>query len=201
MASAGGLLADSEHGIVRLFTPPFAATPREPGYIKAYPPGVRENGGQYSHAAAWYVLALARMGRGDDAWQVLSMMLPTSHSRSQEAADLYRVEPYVVAADIYGAGDKTGRGGWTWYTGSAGWFYRAAVEGILGITREGTNLRVAPALPDAWPGFEATCRVDGSEYRIVVRRTGMRSLSVDGKLVEDGLVPLSKTNCAVEVTL
>ena len=112
-------------------------TSKEPGYIKSYPPGVRENGGQYTHAATWFVIALAEMGRADEAWRCFSMLNPVNHALDEAAAERYRVEPYVVAADIYSAADKGGRGGWTWYTGSAGWLYRAAVEGILGIRKQG----------------------------------------------------------------
>ena len=126
-------LADPDAGLLRLFTPPFQNTPHDPGYIKGYPPGVRENGGQYTHAAAWVVHALGRMGRGTEALRMFDLINPISHSTDRASADRYRVEPYAVAADIYGEGDKAGRGGWTWYTGSAGWLYRAAVEGILGI--------------------------------------------------------------------
>ncbi len=121
--------------------------------------GVRENGGQYTHAATWVVLALAEMGRGDDAWKAFQLLNPVNHALSKGDADRYRVEPYVVAADVYGAGDLTGRGGWTWYTGSAGWLYRAAVEGILGLRRQGNRLFVRPALPSEWTGFEARSRL------------------------------------------
>lgn len=123
-------LVDDENRIIRLFTPRFAKSARDPGYIKSYPPGVGENGGQYTHAATWVVMALAEMDRGDDAWHCFDMLNPINHARDRDQADTYRVEPYVVAADIYGEGQLTGRGGWTWYTGSAGWLYRVAVEGI-----------------------------------------------------------------------
>jgi cyclic beta-1,2-glucan synthetase len=163
-------LVDPDARLVRLFTPPFENTPREPGYIKGYPPGVRENGGQYTHAATWVVYALARLGRADDAYRLFSMLNPITHSTDPDAAERYRVEPYVVAADVYSVGDKRGRGGWTWYTGSSGWMYRTAVEAILGITRRGDRLRVTPALPSDWPGYEARLRLDGGEFHIVVGR-------------------------------
>ncbi|WP_301457680.1 hypothetical protein [Pseudorhodobacter sp.] len=161
-------LVDDDADIVRLFTPPFADTPKEPGYIKGYPPGVRENGGQYTHAATWAVYALAMLGRGDDAKRCFDMLNPINHSLTHDAADHYRVEPYVAAADIYGADDKIGRGGWTWYTGSGGWLYRAAVEAILGIRRRDGRLFVTPMLPSNWPGFEATLLLEGKTFRIVV---------------------------------
>jgi len=168
-------LVDREAGLIRLFQPPFVGGAdgegRDPGYIQGYPPGVRENGGQYTHAAAWMVYALARMGRGADAHGLFDMINPISHAESPAEADRYRVEPYVVAADVYGIGDKRGRGGWTWYTGSAGWLYRAAVEGILGITLADGNLRVEPNIPPDWPGYEADIRLpDGRRYHIAVTR-------------------------------
>ncbi|WP_108483503.1 GH36-type glycosyl hydrolase domain-containing protein [Oceaniglobus ichthyenteri] len=160
-------LVDEDAQIVRLFTPPFANTEKEPGYIKGYPPGVRENGGQYTHAATWTVYALAMLGRGDDAKRCFDMLNPINHALTREAADLYRVEPYVAAADVYGADDKAGRGGWTWYTGSGGWLYRAGVEAILGIRRRGDRLFVAPALPSDWPGFKARLTLEGKTFDIV----------------------------------
>jgi cyclic beta-1,2-glucan synthetase len=170
MDSVAARLMDDKARIIRLFTPPFEHSTRDPGYIKGYPPGVRENGGQYTHAAIWTCYAFARMGRADDAYRAFSMLNPVNHALTREDAELYRVEPYVVAADIYGAADRTGRGGWTWYTGSAGWLYRAAVEAILGITKEGHKLRVTPALPSAWPGFTAVLHQAGKSFEISVTR-------------------------------
>ena len=166
------VLVDEKARLVRLFTPPFEHTPREPGYIKGYPPGVRENGGQYTHAATWVVYALAQLGRADDAYRLFSMLNPITHSADAAAAEQYRVEPYVVAADIYSVGEKRGRGGWTWYTGSSGWLYRAAVEAILGITRRGDRLHVRPVLPSDWPGYKAHLNLAGHHLEIDVRRDG-----------------------------
>ncbi|MDI7863164.1 protein ndvB [Rhizobiaceae bacterium n13] len=163
-------LVDEEAGIIRLFTPPFVETEQDPGYIKAYPPGVRENGGQYTHAATWVVQALAELGRGDDAWRCFQLLNPIHHASDKAAADLYRVEPYIVVADIYGADERTGRGGWSWYTGSAGWLYRVAVEGLLGIRRKGDRLFVTPVLPSSWDGFEADVAIGEASYRVVVTR-------------------------------
>lgn len=162
-------LVDRDAGIVKLFTPPFSDTPMEPGYIKGYPPGVRENGGQYTHASAWVVYALAMIGRGDDAKACFDMLNPVNHALSREAAQTYRVEPYVAAADIYAGAANIGRGGWTWYTGSAGWLYRAGVEAILGIRKRGDKLFVTPSLPGDWDGYTATLRIEGRSYRIVVK--------------------------------
>ncbi|MHB0950743.1 MAG: GH36-type glycosyl hydrolase domain-containing protein [Allorhizobium sp.] len=163
-------LVDDEAGIVRLFTPPFAKSAVDPGYIKAYPPGVRENGGQYTHAAIWLGIALAKQGRNADAWRCFKMLNPVNHALDPAAAERYRVEPYVVAADIYGGEAYLGRGGWTWYTGSAGWLYRFAIESILGITRKGDRLFVQPALPPEWNTFEADLTIDGKSYAIAVER-------------------------------
>ncbi len=184
------MLVDGELGIVRLFTPPFEHTDREPGYIKSYPPGVRENGGQYTHAAAWLVVALARLGKADEAYRMFSMLNPINRAADLEAATRYRVEPYVAAADVYSAGEQAGRGGWTWYTGSAGWLYRAGVEAILGIQREGEMLRLVPALPAAWTGFSAVLRIDQAVYRIEVRRGARAGITMNGKPSNDDVVRL-----------
>ncbi len=180
-------LVDEEAGIVRLFTPPFAKSPLDPGYIKAYPPGVRENGGQYTHAAIWLGLALAKAGRAADAWRCFEILNPVNHARNADAAERYRVEPYVVAADVYGGDAYPGRGGWTWYTGSAGWLYRFAVEGLLGISRKGSLLFVQPALPPEWNTFEAMVTIDGTTYEIAVERSGDAAfaVTVNGKKVTD----------------
>ncbi|KQO73803.1 glucoamylase family protein [Rhizobium sp. Leaf262] len=177
-------LVDEKAGIIRLFTPPFKRSPQNPGYIKAYPPGVRENGGQYTHAATWVVLALAKLGRNEDAWKCFSLLNPVNHALDRPSSETYRVEPYVVTADVYGEGAYAGRGGWSWYTGSAGWLYRAAVEGILGITRIGGTLHIAPSLPEAWDGFSAKITLDGKIREVAVKRTAGTpdiEVSLDGK--------------------
>ena len=180
MEKALELLADDELKIVKLFTPPFSKTDKNPGYIKSYPPGVRENGGQYTHAATWFVIALAEMGRPDDAYRCLSMLNPVNHALDAAAAEHYRVEPYVVAADIYAGEGKGGRGGWTWYTGSAGWLYRAAVEAILGISQRGKRIEFAPKLPSHWPGYSATLKIAGAECRVqVVRAKGVKTVALE----------------------
>ena len=194
MDSAMKRLVDDELKIVRLFTPPFAKTEKEPGYIKSYPAGVRENGGQYTHAATWFVIALADMGRVDDAWRCFQMLNPVNHALDADAAELYRVEPYVVAADIYSEGNKGGRGGWTWYTGSAGWLYRAAIEGILGIRKEGDRLRIEPRLPSHWDGFAAAVNLAGAIYKIQVKRasgTRTTALEVNGRKIKGSTIELS----------
>lgn len=163
-------LVDDSEGLIRLFTPPFSKVEQDPGYIKSYPPGVRENGGQYTHAATWVVLALAKSGRSDDAWKCFSMLNPVNHARDQASAELYRTEPYVVAADVYGANSYSGRGGWTWYTGSAGWLYRAAVEGILGICLKDGKLSVSPSLPSGWESYSAQIELHGEIHKIEVTK-------------------------------
>lgn len=171
-------LLDKEGGLIRLFWPPFDKTQEEPGYIKGYPPGVRENGGQYTHGAIWSILALAALGENDKAYDVFSMINPITHGATPE---VYRVEPYAIAADIYSVEERRGRGGWTWYTGSAGWFYRAAVEGILGIRREGNRLFITPALPSDWNGYEATYMYEKATYHIVIKRGAKASVTLNKK--------------------
>ena len=158
-----------EHGLVKLLDPPFDKSASNPGYIKGYVPGVRENGGQYTHAAIWAAMAFAELG-DSRAWELFSMINPVNHAKSAAAIAVYKVEPYVMAADVYAADPHTGRGGWTWYTGSAGWMYRLAVESLLGLRLEGDKLRIAPCLPASWPGFKLRYRYRETLYRIAVVR-------------------------------
>ncbi|WP_417774161.1 GH36-type glycosyl hydrolase domain-containing protein [Stappia sp.] len=168
MASLDRHLIRRDEGLALLFTPPFDKTPRDPGYIKGYPPGLRENGGQYSHAAMWAILAFAKSGARDKAHELFAMLNPINHARTPEEVERYKVEPYVVAADVYSVAPHAGRGGWTWYTGSAAWMYRAGLEGILGIRREGDMLIVDPCIPSDWPGFEAAIKVQATSFAIRV---------------------------------
>ncbi len=175
-------LLDENGMLLRLFTPPFAHAPQDPGYIKGYPPGVRENGGQYTHAAIWMVQALCIAGRADDAWRVFRLLNPISHTSDADTLQIYRGEPYVVAADVYGADEKSGRAGWTWYTGSAGWLHRVAVEQILGLRiKDGERLEVAPAMPSHWPGFRASVMIGTHRHEVEVTRdaTGKPQVRVD----------------------
>jgi N,N'-diacetylchitobiose phosphorylase len=163
-------LVDDEAGLIRLLTPPFDRTPHDPGYIKGYVPGVRENGGQYTHGVLWAIRAMAELGRRERAEPLLEMLLPIHHADTPERVARYRVEPYVVAADVYGEPPHVGRGGWTWYTGSAGWMYRVALESILGFTVvNGERLRLRPCIPRAWPGYRIDYRLPESETRYRVR--------------------------------
>jgi cyclic beta-1,2-glucan synthetase len=182
--------------ILLLFTPPFNKTPRDPGYIKGYPPGIRENGGQYTHAAIWAAWAMAQMGDGNRAEAMFRLLNPIYHSDTPQKAELYRVEPYVIAADVYGAPPHTGRGGWTWYTGSSGWMYRLGIEAILGIHREGEYLRIDPCIPREWTGYEMTFLYQQAVYRIQVKNprgvnSGVSRVTVDGDEVVDLRIPLS----------
>lgn len=199
MASAAQNLAGD--GILRLLTPPFQHGDSEPGYIAGYPPGVRENGAQYSHAAVWAGWAYGAMGDGDRALEVFRCVSPVRHAAEDPAR--YAVEPYVVAADIYGTPPLTGRGGWTWYTGAAGWAYRLAVEVILGLRRRGAVLEIEPCLPAAWPGFQARWRIDGSTYEIRAERAGPEQLGVylDGQRLDTRHVPLDRSGACHEVVV
>jgi cyclic beta-1,2-glucan synthetase len=172
MASMEHHLIHPQDGLALLFTPPFDMTTHDPGYIKGYPPGLRENGGQYSHAAMWAILAFVRLGAREKAHGLFALLNPINHARKPEDAQRYKVEPYVVAADVYAVAPHVGRGGWTWYTGSAGWMYRAGIEGILGLRRRGNLLTVDPCIPAAWPGFKATINLDGAASTIEVRAIG-----------------------------
>jgi cyclic beta-1,2-glucan synthetase len=181
--------------VVLLLTPPFDRMPHDPGYIKAYVPGVRENGGQYTHAALWTVIALAQLGLGDEAMELFHMINPINHMRTPAGLNRYRAEPYAVAADVYAHPMHLGRGGWTWYTGSAGWMYQAAIEGILGLRRSGDTFRVEPSIPAMWPTFSIQWRVGRTCYQITVvnpehRGRGVRSASLDGAAVEPDAIPL-----------
>jgi cellobiose phosphorylase len=183
-------LVDEEDGIIRLLTPPFDTTEHDPGYIKGYLPGVRENGGQYTHGILWAVRAFAEMGHGTRATELLRMISPINHARTQADADHYKVEPYAIAADVYSVPPHEGRGGWTWYTGSAGWTYRVAVESILGLSVEADALVLDPRIPADWPGFTLRYRdVDGTVFVFDVRNP-------DG--VEHGVADVAGADSRVE---
>jgi cyclic beta-1,2-glucan synthetase len=200
-----------EHYLVRqadqlilLLTPPFDHSPLEPGYIKGYVPGIRENGGQYTHAATWVVQALALLGHGTRAMELFDLLNPILHATSPDEVERYRVEPYVMAGDVYSEPPHTGRGGWTWYTGSAGWMYRVALETILGLQIRGTKLSLQPCIPSHWPGFEITYRYRSSTYLIRVENPGglergVKQLTHDGNELGDNVVDLLDDGRAHEV--
>ncbi|MHB0970938.1 MAG: GH36-type glycosyl hydrolase domain-containing protein [Thermoanaerobaculia bacterium] len=181
--------------VVLLLTPPFDTTELDPGYIKGYIPGVRENGGQYTHAAQWVVLALTRLGRGDEAVELFHMLNPINHTRTEGDLRRYKTEPYAVAGDVYDHPAHRGRGGWTWYTGSAGWLYRVAIEGILGLQRHGATFEVKPCIPASWPGFSIEWRFGSAKYAIEVENRDphypeVMAAELDGKDVAPDTIPL-----------
>jgi cyclic beta-1,2-glucan synthetase len=199
MASAETHLVRKGDGVVLLFTPPFDRTALEPGYVKGYVPGVRENGGQYTHAALWLLIAYGMLGEGDQAGDLMSLLNPISHSSTRAGMHRYKVEPFVVAADVYSMPPHVGRGGWTWYTGSAGWMYQAAIGTILGFQLRGERFEINPCIPKAWREYEISFRTGSTLYRIRVENPngvcrGIASLEVDGiaqsasaiNIVDDG---------------
>jgi cyclic beta-1,2-glucan synthetase len=174
-----------QEGLALLFTPPFDTSAADPGYVKGYPPGIRENGGQYTHAALWTVMAFAALDEGDKAAALFSLLNPVNHARTRTDAHRYKVEPYVVAADVYANPAHLGRGGWTWYTGSSGWMLRAGLESILGLTMRGEELLIDPCIPRAWPGFQASIRRGAARYDLTVENPegvskGVRAIELDG---------------------
>jgi cellobiose phosphorylase len=188
------LVLDSEQMIL-LFTPPFETTEQDVGYIKGYPPGVRENGGQYTHAAAWVAQAYARLGNGDKAVSLLRMLNPIEHARTETDLDRYKVEPYAVAADVYALRDQVGRGGWTWYTGAAGWLYRVWLEDVLGFKLRGDTFTIAPVIPKDWPGFRLRYRYKSTFYNIALENPehvtrGVTLVELDGVPVSAKAIPL-----------
>ena len=208
MASLGRELVRSDDGLVLVLTPPFDRTSHDPGYIKGYPPGLRENGGQYTHAAAWAVLATAALGDGDGAAMLFGLLNPVRRSLTQDDAERSKVEPYAVVADVYSVPPHVGRGGWSWYTGSAGWMQRAGVEAILGLRIRGATLHIDPCIPHDWPGFEATITWRSAHYRIVVKNPGklcggVGSIRLDGAHLTAGPVPMLDDGGThlVEITL
>ena len=182
--------------LIQLFDPPFDKGLLQPGYIKGYVPGIRENGGQYTHAAAWVALATALQGRGDRALELWNLINPIYHATTPDEVQHYKVEPYVVCADVYGAPPHTGRGGWTWYTGSASWLYRVAIETILGFQLQGETLSFQPCVPRNWPEFKLEYRHRSSTYRILVDNSagtgrGVRSVELDGQRLPNKIVTLT----------
>jgi cyclic beta-1,2-glucan synthetase len=185
MASVEEHLVRRDDGLILLFTPPFDRTTRDPGYIKGYPPGIRENGGQYTHAAIWSVMAYAMLGDGDKARELFSMLNPINHASTPDAVERYKVEPYAICADLYSTPPHVGRGGWTWYTGSAGWMYRAGLEEILGFHLRDASLLLDPCIPKTWPGFKIVFRYRSARYEIEVENPrgvcrGMAHAELDG---------------------
>lgn len=191
-------LVDAETGIVKLLVPPFDHTEHDPGYIRGYVPGVRENGGQYTHAAVWATMAFAHLGDSARAWQLAGMINPIHHARDAAGVQRYKAEPYVLAADVYAVAPHAGRGGWSWYTGAAGWMYRLLTESLLGLQRHGERMHIVPCIPASWPEYQLRYRFGSSTYVIdVTQRPGVEArLEIDGvmqaelafTLIDDGAV-------------
>jgi cyclic beta-1,2-glucan synthetase len=190
-----------------LLDPPFDRSAQDPGYIKGYPPGVRENGGQYTHAAVWIVMALARLGSGDEAAEFFHMLNPVNHGRTAAEVARYKTEPYVMAGDVYARSPHAGRGGWSWYTGSAGWMYRAGIESILGLRRRGEAFGIDPCIPSSWPEYKISWRFLDSRYEIVVSNPthrccrGVVKATLDGAPVNAAAIPLLNDGRAHEVQI
>ena len=183
-------LVDNDSKIIKLLTPPFEKSLNNPGYIMNYPKGIRENGGQYTHAAAWYIMALIKAGYTDRAYKYYQMINPVNRSINEKLVNSYKTEPYVIAADIYSAEHHPGRGGWTWYTGSAGWFYRVGITEILGLKKNGDILRVVPAMPVAWEKYEVVYHYLDTTYEIEVVKSKKDSVVVDRRTQEEGYIKL-----------
>ncbi len=190
MKSLEQYLIKEDKGLILLLTPPFSKSALEPGYIKGYVPGVRENGGQYTHAATWVILAFAKLGSGDKATKLYNMINPINHTKTLADCDRYKTEPYVMTADVYGKEPHTGRGGWSWYTGTSGWMYTTGIEAILGFNlREGKGFTIKPCVPAEWDQYEIVYKKDKFEYNIQVKRKGEKGIWLDGNLCEDALIP------------
>jgi cyclic beta-1,2-glucan synthetase len=188
-------LVRRDSGVIQLLAPPFDQSPLDPGYIKGYLPGVRENGGQYTHAAIWTVMAIAHLGSGDEAVELFHMLNPVNHTRTPADVERYQVEPYVVAADVYSHPAHIGRGGWTWYTGSAAWMYRLGLESILGLRQRGRSFSIAPCIPGSWSGFTVRWRHANTLYEIHVENPGhvnrgIAEAALDGVQVDARSIPL-----------
>jgi cyclic beta-1,2-glucan synthetase len=199
------LVRDDERMIL-LLTPPFDRMSRDPGYIKGYLPGVRENGAQYTHAAVWAVLATALRGDGPRAFELFQMLNPLTRTRTAEGVATYKTEPYAVAADVYSAEGQSGRGGWTWYTGAASWMYRVGLEAILGFTKKGDSLSLNPRVPREWPGFSIDYRFGSALYAITVEWPGTLGdgeveVSLDGAILEGPTIELRDDGARHEVVV
>jgi cellobiose phosphorylase len=183
-------LVKEDKGMVLLLTPPFDKSKLEPGYIKGYVAGVRENGGQYTHAATWVILAFAKLGYGKRAWEIFHMINPINHTKSHLDCERYKVEPYVMAADVYAREPHEGRGGWSWYTGTSGWMYRVGIENMLGLRLlAGKGFTINPCIPEEWPQYEMEYTYKNSTYEIQVIRGDNKGIYLDGNIVEEGLIP------------
>ena len=194
MKAVAERLVRPEAGLIQLLDPPFDHSALHPGYIKGYVPGVRENGGQYTHAAVWTAMAFALLGDNEKAWELATLLNPIHHGATAAQIATYKVEPYVVAADVYAVAPHTGRGGWTWYTGSAGWMYRLLTEALLGLNLEGNRLRLRPRLPQSWTTCNIRYRFCQTPYHITISRLdgllGSGQAFLDGEELVEKTIPL-----------
>lgn len=195
-------LIKEDKGIILLLTPAFDNSKLEPGYIKGYVPGVRENGAQYTHAAVWVIMAMARLGRGDKAWKLFNMINPVNHSNTRLECETYKVEPYVMAADVYMREPHTGRGGWSWYTGASGWMFRVGIESILGLQLKGKKgFSIEPNIPNQWDNYEMKYTRNNCTYNIKVSRGNDKKVLMDGKELADNIIPYGDGEHEVQVTI
>ncbi len=197
MQSLENHLVDRENGIIKLLDPPFEKSNLEPGYIKAYVPGTRENGGQYTHGAIWAIIAEAMLGFGDKAVEWYRMINPIEHSRTREAAKKYKVEPYVICADIAGQRNLAGRGGWTWYTGSSSWMYETGIKYLLGLRIQNNILHLEPCIPKDWKEYNICYQYGNSRYHIRVnnpnmKNTGVTTFKINGREIQEKQITLNK---------
>ncbi len=195
MKSMNERLVDQQGGLIKLLTPPFDKTVKNPGYIKGYPPGIRENGGQYTHAAAWVIVAAAMLKRGNQAFDLFELINPINHTRNTDGVQTYRAEPYVMCGDVYSEGRLRGRAGWSWYTGSSGWLYQAGLEHIIGLKVYPTSFTIDPVIPSSWSNFTVTLRRSGRVFTITVVNdsgveSGVLSVTVNGTLIAGNTVPV-----------
>jgi cyclic beta-1,2-glucan synthetase len=206
MESLENHLIDTENGIIKLLDPPFNKTKLEPGYIKAYLPGVRENGGQYTHAAMWAIIAFAKLGFGDKALEYYRMINPIEHTRTKEAAIKYKQEPYVIPADIYGSNNLVGRGGWTWYTGSSSWMYIAGIKYILGLNIENGYISFNPSISSEWKEYSIKYKFGTSIYNIKIenmngKMSGVEKVIFNGNEVVEKRIKLESNSSVNEIVV
>ena len=183
MEAVNKRLVRRDIGLIQLLDPPFDKSDLNPGYIKGYVPGVRENGGQYTHAAIWMIMAFAEMGNTERAWELFDMVNPVNHGSTENEMMIYKVEPYVVAADVYASPQHKGRGGWTWYTGSAGWMYQLIIESLLGLKLETNKLTISPRLPKKWKSIKINYKYLSTSYAITIEQTDNLAI---GTVTENG---------------
>jgi cyclic beta-1,2-glucan synthetase len=211
MESVYRLLVDEENHLIKLLGPPFDKSPMNPGYIKAYPPGIRENGAQYTHAATWVILASALLGLGQKAYDLFKLINPVHLTSDEEGVQRYQGEPYVLSSDVYSLSSHLGKAGWTWYSGSAGWLFSVGLEAIIGLKIRGEVFSIDPCVTPDWKNFSVNYRINNLNYAINISnpqgvQKGVMSIKVDGKIIEDKLIAIPKTaeeekTIAVEVIM